>query len=235
MSRRARGLTLIEIMVVVAIMALLMGAAVMSTRSIGRGGLRSTATQLSACIRYCYDRSITTNAYYRIVLDFDHNTFWAERSDDKMLLSHDKEKAPGKGEAFDQEAADKLRDEKLNSEAERIKERGNSLGINLDPPPTSKRAKFQTFTDAAVKQVQLTNGVQLFDAYTPRQREPYKKGRAYLYFFPDGHTERALVRLSRGDDFYSLLVSPLTGAVEAVAARVDPDRDFDTRGQEKGL
>jgi general secretion pathway protein H len=233
-TRRSRGLTLIEIMVVVSIMAMLMAAAVVSTRSIGRSGLRGSATQLAACIRYCYDRAVTTNAYYRIVLDFDRNSFWAERSDDRMLLTRDKEAAPGKGQAFDQEAADKARDEKNQAQLDRIKEHANSLGINLEPPPSSRRAKFETFTDAAAKQVQLKGGVQLFDAYTPRQKEPYKKGRAYLYFFPDGHTERALVRLSKGDDFFSLLVSPLTGAVEVVAQRLDPSRDFDTIGQEKG-
>ena len=74
--------------------------------------------------------------------------------------------------------------------------------------------------------------MRLFDVYTPRQREPYKKGKAYLYFFPDGHTERAIVRLSQDDDFYTLLVSPLTGRVDVKAGKIEPDRDFDTKGQE---
>ena len=62
--------------------------------------------------------------------------------------------------------------------------------------------------------------------FTPRQREPYRKGRAYLYFFPDGHTERAIVRLNDGDDFYSLVVHPLTGRVEVMSGKVDIPRDF---------
>jgi general secretion pathway protein H len=231
-SGRQRGFTLIEIMVVIAIIALASGTALFSLRSAGRTGLRGSASQLGAAIRYCYDRAITTNSYYRMVIDFDANAYWAERSDDRMLLGRDKEKAPGKGQAFDQEAADKARDQQTLDDDERMRERGQGLGIALEPPPHPKRAKFQTFSDAAVKKVML-KGVRLFDVYTPRQREPYKKGKAYLYFFPDGHTERALVRLAENEDFYSLLVSPLTGRVDVRPGRIEPERDFDTKGQER--
>ena len=73
------------------------GAAIFGLRSVGRAGLRGNAMQLSAAIRYCYDRSITTNGYYRLVLDFDQNAYWAERSEDKMLLARDKEQSAGHG------------------------------------------------------------------------------------------------------------------------------------------
>jgi len=224
-------MTLIEIMVVVAIMAMAAGAAITGVGSIGRAGMRGSAVQLASAIRYCYDRSITTNSYYRLVLDFEKNSYWAERSDEKMLLRREKEKTSGKGQAFDQEAADKERDSLILEEEQRLRERGQGLGIALEPPPRAKRAKFQSFADAAVKEVKL-KGVRLFDVYTPRQTEAYKKGRAYLYFFPDGHTERALLRLANGDDFYSLLVSPLTGRVDVRAGRVELERDFDVKGQE---
>jgi general secretion pathway protein H len=229
---RQQGFSLIEIMVVIVILALATGTAIFGLRASGRGGLRGNASQLAAAIRYCYDRAITTNSYYRVVLDFDGNTYWAERSDERMLLGRQKENAPGKGQAFDQEAADKLRDQQQADDDERMKERGQGLGIALEPPPHPKRAKFATFTDAAIKKIAL-KGVRLFDVYTPRQREPYKKGKAYLYFFPDGHTERAIVRLSQDDDFYTLLVSPLTGRVDIKPGKIEPERDFDTKGQER--
>ena len=68
---------------------------------------------------------------------------------------------------------------------------------------------------------------RLFDVYTPRQPEPYTKGRAYLYFFPDGHTERAVVRLEDGDAWYSLVVHPLTGRVEVKNGKYEIAKDFD--------
>ena len=72
--------------------------------------------------------------------------------------------------------------------------------------------------------------MRLFDVYTPRQAEPYRKGRAYLYFFPDGHTERAMIHLSDGDDFYTLRVSPLTGQVSVHTGQEQLEKDFDDKG-----
>ena len=56
---------------------------------------------------------------------------------------------------------------------------------------------------------------------TPRQQEPYSKGRAYLYFFPDGDTENAIIRLNDGDSWYSLVVHPLTGRVEVRGEKIE--------------
>jgi len=37
---------------------------------------------------------------------------------------------------------------------------------------------------------------------------------AYLYFFPQGFTEKAHVYVRQGDNVWTLAVSPLTGKVE---------------------
>ena len=94
------------------------------------------------------------------------------------------------------------------------------MAATIDPPPRPKRAKFQTFKDTTLPQVKLGH-VRLTDVLTPRKPEPYSKGRAYLYFFPDGHTENAIVRLSDGDAWYSLVVHPLTGRVEVRSEKVE--------------
>ena len=224
---RRRGFTLIELMVGIAIMALLMGGSLYGLRSLARTDLRGTSAKLGGALRYCFDRSITTGSYYRIVLDLDKNTYWAERSDNRMYLTRDKEESPGKGKAFDQDALDKkqaLEEAKLKEEAASR----NNLAASLEPPPRPRRAKFETFKDATLPTIVLKRA-KLFDVYTPRQREPYTSGKAYLYFFPDGHTERAVIRLTDGDDFYSLIVHALSGRVEVKAGKFDIPRDFDTQ------
>lgn len=217
-------------MVVAAIIGLMLGATVYGFRSIAKSDLRSSASKLAGAIRYCFDRAVTTGAYYRIVLDLDGNKYWAERSDDRTYLTAGKEDSPGKGQALDVQALEKKRDE----EEAKVQEEAASVGgqmVTLDPPPKPKRAKFQTFKDTTLPQVKLGRA-QMFDVYTPRQREPYLKGRAYLYFFPDGHTERAIVRLHDGDDFYSLVIHPLTGRVEVISGKVDIPHDFGDRDEE---
>jgi len=228
-------MTLIETMVVIAIISLLFGTVAFSAFNARRAKVRTESTKLAAAIRYCYDRAVTTNGYYRIVLDFDNNTYWAEHSDERALLSREKEKTAGKGQALDVAALEKERDEQIAKEEEELRSRSQGLGVALEPPPRAKRAKFSTFTDAAIKQVKL-KGVRLVDAYTPRQPEPYKKGKAYLYFFPDGHTERALIHVSNMDDdeYYSLVVSPLTGQVAVHKGNETVDRTFDDLGKMKG-
>jgi general secretion pathway protein H len=224
---RRRGFTLIELLVGIAIMALIMGGAIYGVRALARTDMRGTASKLAGAIRYCFDRSVTTGAYFRIVLDLDKNQYTAERSDNRVYLLRDKEQSPGKGKAFDQEAADKKKDEDEEKEKAELASRAGTLGVALEPPPKPRRAKFQSFKDASLPTVTMKK-TKLFDVYTSRQRESYTSGKAYLYFFPDGHTERAVIRLTDGDDFYSLIVHPLTGKVEVKPGKYDIPRDFDT-------
>jgi general secretion pathway protein H len=228
--RRVRAFSLVEIMVVITIVAMIMGASVYGFRAVTKSELRGSASKLAGAIRYCFDRSVTTGSYFRIVLDLDGNKYWAERSEERMYLTAGKEKAPGRGQAFDADADEALK----AAEDKKIDDQLRSLGgtaATLDPPPRPKRAKFQTFKDATLPQVKLKRA-HLMDVLTPRQPEAYQKGRAYLYFFPDGHTENAVVRLSDGDAWYSLVVHPLTGRVELRPEKVELRTDFGERDEE---
>src|SRR4051794_32566366 len=89
----------------------MLGVATYGFRAVAKSELRGTASKLAGAIRYCFDRSITTGSYYRIVLDLDGNKYWAERSEERMYLTAGKENAPGRGQAFDVEGEEKKRDE----------------------------------------------------------------------------------------------------------------------------
>jgi general secretion pathway protein H len=223
-------MTLIEIMVVITIVALMMGASIYGFRAVTKSELRGSSAKLAGAIRYCFDRSVTTGAYFRLVLDIDGNTYWAERSDERMFLSAGKEKTGGKGQAFDYDAEEARKQEEEKKADEQLQALAGTAAA-LDPPPRPKRAKFQTFKDATLPQVKLGR-VKLTDVLTPRQPEPYSKGRAYLYFFPDGHTENAIVRLSDGQSWFSLVVHPLTGRVELRSEKVELRTDFGERDDE---
>ena len=45
----------------------------------------------------------------------------------------------------------------------------------------------------------------------PKQRSPVKHGTAFLYFFPQGFTEKAQVWVRQGSNTWTLTISPLTG------------------------
>ena len=65
------------------------------------------------------------------------------------------------------------------------------------------------------------------DVFTPRVAEPVTKGRAYIYFFPLGQTEPAIVHLSDAtqETVYSLVVHPITGRVRIYNEYVQPRLD----------
>ncbi|MGZ6132602.1 MAG: prepilin-type cleavage/methylation domain-containing protein, partial [Myxococcaceae bacterium] len=52
--------------------------------------------------------------------------------------------------------------------------------------------------------------------WTSHQKAKIDSGLAYLYFFPQGYTERAQITVRQGKNVWTLLVSPLTGRTSIV-------------------
>jgi general secretion pathway protein H len=209
----ARGFTLIEVMIAMALVALMVVAGVIGVRSLAKSDLRSTATRMAGAIRYLFDRASTTGRVHRLVLDFDAGKYWAEVTDDAFILGAGKET-----EETRKREAEKIAKEQ---EAKRIADEkdaffGTQIPSRYIPKPfVPKRAKFDAFREMAVKPVTLRSSVVFADIYTPRLALPLTEGRGYVYFFPMGMTEAAVIHLSdkKGESFYTLIVHPLTGRV----------------------
>ena len=220
--QRAAGFSLVEMLVVLAVVGLALGATAVSFRSLHRQSARATAGQMSSGIRYLYDRAITTGSYYRLVIDLGSQTYWAETSDTRFFLARGKEDSK-KGRAPDLDAALK----KLDDEEKRKQLNITGVAAKLQPPPMPKRARFESFKDASLPKVTM-RGARVRDIYTRRQNEPYTDGKAYLYFFPDGHTEKALIHVVDDEgDVYTLVVQPLTGRVTLKPGDIPASRELD--------
>ncbi len=83
-----RGVTLIEILVVLAILALLMLSAIGGLRHVRKTDLKEDASRLAAAFRFAYDRATATGEHHRVVIDLDHETFQVERCEGKVKLQH---------------------------------------------------------------------------------------------------------------------------------------------------
>lgn len=198
-----RGMTLIEVMIAMAIIALILGGAVVGMGAIQRGQLRGAANQLAAMIRYARDKAITTNGYYRIRIDLDREQYQLEFSEKAPLLRRTPNPDADSTEKPSQDAA------------------------NSDDPTKAKPASFEAFQDTTAKSVQFKKGIEFRAVYTFRQTEPQTSGKAYLYFFPDGHTEKSWICIGRanerGNEFL-LDVHPLTGKVVLDASCANPPK-----------
>jgi general secretion pathway protein H len=222
-SPSARGFTLIEVMIVMAIVALITVVSVTGLRSLVKSDLRSTATRMAGSIRYLFDRASTTGRVHRLVLDFDNGKYWAEVSDDQFIMGAGKETEENRKK----EAEKIAKEEEVKREAAE-KEAffgGSQIPSRYMPKPfIPKRAKFEGFRETAVKPFTLKSGVVLADIYTPRLVKPLAEGKGYVYFFPMGMTEAAVIHLSDGKDtFYTLVVHPLTGRVSVKNSYVEAD------------
>jgi len=60
--------------------------------------------------------------------------------------------------------------------------------------------------------------------FTPRVTDPITSGRAFIYFFPLGQTEPAIITLTdkKEQNVYSLVVHPITGRVRIYSEEVQP-------------
>ena len=238
---REPGFTLIEIIIVLAIVGLISGLGVRGLRSLARSDLRADASHLSGAMRFLFDRASTTGKTHRLVLDLEGGKYWAEVTDDKFFVPHEAETPE---QIRRREADEAKEDEEKRAAADRASKSAASdmfgsssssssglpMDSSYDPAKLEigefkpKRARFAAFKEMALKPVTLKKKVVFRSVYTPRSTEPVTTGRAYVYFFPLGQTEAAIVSLSdpEGDTIYSLVAHPITGRVRVYNQEVKP-------------
>ena len=216
--RRAssRGLTLIEIFVVIAIMALVAGVAVAGSNQLPSAKLRGSATMIASAIKVGYTRATATSRDLRLVMDMDTQKIWLEQSDIPMLVqSKGKEASLGSDPMTDKE-------KEAIAEGERI------VKGPVIPKPRFKAVAAWGFGDTQGGKggKPLQRGITFRSVQTAHDDKPRTSGRAYLYFWPGGRTERAVIQVRIGesidDDFtMTLIVAPLTGKVSIKGGAVE--------------
>ncbi len=227
---RSRGVTLVEILIVLLIVTLMLAGVVMGSGQLAGAKLRKSATTLTGLIRVAYVRATVTARSERIVFDLDTSKFWLEESEQPMLVkTHD---TTGTGGADAVTAAEK---------------QAIAEGERLVKGPQAPRATFHAVKPGLYaasdnqggSEQSLPYGIKFRSVQTGHDEDPRTKGRAYLYFWPGGLTERASVALRKGDsladtDAMTLVVSPLTGVVNVKPGNValpvvTEDRDLSDR------
>jgi general secretion pathway protein H len=213
--RGQRGLTLLEIMVVMIIMAVLVVGVVGGTGQLGGARLKHAATAISGAVKVAYTRATATSKSLRLVFDLDANTMWLEEGDAPMLVqSKDKSGAGGADPATDaerlarEEGAEILQGPKVARAhfhpIAGISMTADQITAGKDGAPTGKGP------------IKLPRGITFRSIQSAHDDTPRDKGRAYLYFWPGGQTERSSIEIRIGDsdddgDTMTLAVSPLTG------------------------
>jgi len=210
--RSQRGLTLVELLIVIALIAVLTGTVMMGPGMLEGSRLKSAATLIVSGVRLGLTRASTTGKPTRLSFDLDNGKVTLEEASSSVVLrEHTKDASSGAEPATDLE-------KKAHAEADRILD-----GVHTARPSFKPVPGFVASADESGPARSLGNGVEFISVQTDHDDEPRTSGHAYLYFFPGGTTERASVQLKRrGDDTgMTVTVSGLTGRAKIERGRVD--------------
>lgn len=227
--RARRGITLIEVMVVMAIMLILVAVLVPGMSSILELRRREGARQLAATFERLHDESVMRNLSFRVTFYLDEHKYTIEPGKPGALIAA----GPEEREKFEQDLQSKLRF--MNPE-----EREAWLR-NAEQP-------FESMQGGRTITVNLPAGVQFGGFYTPQYGRVIRPGevldgertegaelsdeqetlKVYSYVMNTGYAEHTLVWLTEAgepNDGWTVEVEPLSGAVKLHGELLEPS-DF---------
>lgn len=217
-----KGMTLIEIMIVIALVAGLMSVAAVGLGVIGQSDVSGEALRLSAAIRYTFTSAATTNTTLQMKLDFDAQTFFVERLDVHGGLSED----ALRGTTFKSERSGEDARRGDRTRANRLDDEDSKFGVVVRTPVDDM---FISGEDA-----QLGGGVYFVGLITSHHDEEQTEGVGTINFFSNGFVERSVIYL--GDEaardgleegvVYTIMVNPLTGQSSVEPGRVEISSSF---------
>jgi general secretion pathway protein H len=214
--RRQAGFTLVELLIAIALVALLGGTIVAGSGMLGGNRLRAAAGLVVTGVRLAVTRANVTGHPVRLVFDLDQGRILMEETTGRMLRVKDKGDRTSEGVAAGADPATAAEKE------------ATEYADGIIKGPRAPRARFRATRLGSsdgdpAKGRDFGKGVEYRLVQTEHDAKARTKGRAYLYFWPGGGTERAVVQIERkdSDEILSVLVSPLTGRATIQRGKVD--------------
>jgi general secretion pathway protein H len=208
-----RGFTLIELVIAIALISLLTGSLLFGRNMLVGSRVKSAATLIVSSVRFGLARANATGHPARLVIDFDKKQLALEEASGSLML---REKSDDQTGGADPATAAET---KARVEAERIVE-----GPHAPRTKFSKLSGVHGAVEELAKGRPLGDGVEVVSVRTEHDDEVIHEGRAYIYFWPGGTTERAIVQLKKAGDkeaALTVVLSPLTGRAKIEKGAVD--------------
>lgn len=211
--QQRHGFTLIEMMLVIAVVAVVMGGASMGIGAVTRSKIRSACMHVASSARFAYNRSISQGVNMRLLFDFEKGTLAIEQSEADVGLARESRQEIEDGEAVDPWAMAKSR---LENPLEPVIEASSGFGpVVNDDGDTLKQYQAHSLGD----------GIRVHKLITPHEKDDRISGQGAIYFFKGGTTEHAVVQLTDSqDNVYSVELHPMTGRAKVHSFAYEPTR-----------
>jgi prepilin-type N-terminal cleavage/methylation domain-containing protein len=179
------GFTLIEILVVIALIALIMSVAVPNFNLALKVNISKTSRELATTIKSTYDEAILKGTVHRIAFDLNQNEYWVEVGPKDYLMKN-----------LEQVEAERRKLDRMTEEEKKA---------YLKEP-------FVLAKNLTSKKISLPTGVKFLDVINSRTKEPQTEGVVYAHVFPHGFVEKLIIHITdRFDRKHTLFVNSVTG------------------------
>lgn len=290
-ARRSRGMTMIEVLIVLAIVGLVVGSVIGGLDSGRQAEVTRATNQMANTVRFAFNKARVTGSFYRLLINLDDGAFSMQRGDDRMYLPatdrYGRVVAIDPSRVKEREERDRRAEENYNrsiqarvlaavrgpaaGRAAAAAPIGQAPGAQAGKPgapvqpgapaqpgaaqpgvpglpgapkvagstdqyavapkqvPRRKPPIFGAFDDAnslseLKKPFKLPPQIKVVSVQTADDPKPIVKGEASIYFFPQGHTQRAHIQvedIEHPDNAFTIVIHPLTGRVEIKEGKVD--------------
>ncbi|MFT4625044.1 MAG: type II secretory pathway pseudopilin PulG [Myxococcota bacterium] len=230
-----RGMTLMEVMVVIAIAIVLIGVAVPAMASLLDLQLRRQARDLVMMYQKLHDEAILQNVSFRVGYDMDNNTYLIEGGEPGALIFDNADDR----EEWEEQVRDKL----------------GTMSEDERKAWKAARKPFEALQERIKEDFEIPNGVMIGGIYTPQYGKFMKptalggdladelnqdgdiigKQRVWTYIFPNGFSEHTVIWVVDADDptnGYTVEIEPMSGGIHLHGELIDWEGSYDFVPQE---
>lgn len=229
LQRSRHGMTLIEIMMVIVIIAIGASAASLGLNSLTKANLQSACVRLAALSRYAYHRALTQGTTVRVTFDLEKETFAVSEAHGRVTLV--RSDAPLRTEADRARRNEDDEDKKVEESGAAV-DPWEAARQRLDRPDTLTLppSPFSQLTNPSGKPITrfaeqpIGDDIGIAKVIVAHEATAREEGKTDLFFFPSGLTQHAVVQLvDRNNIIYSVEIHPLTGRGKIHNAPYEPE------------
>lgn len=199
-SKNSRGFSILEVLLVLLLLGLVMTMAIPTISTLSETEMNKEAHAIGSAVTDAYGRSALGSEPFRLVLDFEQNSYWiegvAQPEEDDGGATISLSQLFGGEMPEDKEQPDRTSDTASNSLL---------VGPNFKP-----------VDDDFGEKNKLSEDLSFWGVKIDPAEEWAKEGVVYLYFLPGGETQNAQIAIQKVDDDEDVLtlhVQGLTGLV----------------------